>query len=314
MTKQNVKRTILLAIIVLHLGVFSFVYTLGYPTIYVLFVILSTTFGIALLEQSVFETIIAFLASILFIILTVPLLILVARQNLQVFVSQLQTPEVHQSIYLTLYGPTLAATLSLIGGVPIAFLLQRGIPGQSIIESIIDLPLVVPHSVAGLAVLFAFGEGGALPWLSVLRSVPGMILALTFVSAPYAVNSAREALESINTRIEYAARTLGASRYQTFRKITLPLAARGIFTGGILAWARAISEFGAVAIVAYNIQFFYPPAGETVISQHAPVYIYTLYTRGGLQAASSVAILILGITGTLFVILRYGMATEGTWP
>jgi molybdate/tungstate transport system permease protein len=174
----------------------------------------------------------------------------------------------------------------------------------------VDLPLVVPHSVAGIIVLFGFGPRGAFPRLSVLGTLIGAVLAMTFVSAPFAVNSTRDAFESMDPRIEYAARIHGAGPFDTFRRISLPLAARGVLTGGVLAWARAVSEFGAVAIVAYSISFFYPPAGQVVRSAHAPVFIYQEYLTGSLETSGAVAFLLLAVSVAIFLVVR-SVAQDG---
>jgi molybdate/tungstate transport system permease protein len=133
----------------------------------------------------------------------------------------------------------------------------------------------------------------------------GMILAMTFVSAPYAVNTTREAFEAIDDRLEYASRVHGANQWETFRRVTGPLAIRGMITGGVLAWARAVSEFGAVAVVAYSVSFFYPLEGGEVTAQHAPVFVYNTYLQGGLEESGAVAFLLLAVSAVIFLIVRY---------
>ncbi|MFB6109451.1 MAG: ABC transporter permease, partial [Halodesulfurarchaeum sp.] len=211
---------------------------------------------------------------------------------------------------LTIYAPLLAATFALLTGVPLAYLLSRGFPGSAFVQSLVDLPLVVPHSVAGIIILFGFGNGGAFPSLSILGTVVGAVLAMTFVSAPFAVNSAREAFETLDRRIEYAARIHGASSLSAFRRVSLPLAARGILTGGVLAWARSVSEFGAVAVVAYTVEFFYPVAGKKVFSQVAPVFIYKTYLTGSLAESGAVAFILLVVSIAIFAIIR-SIAQDG---
>jgi molybdate/tungstate transport system permease protein len=174
---------------------------------------------------------------------------------------------------------------------------------------------VVPHSVAGILVLFGFGRRGLFPGLEVLTTTTGMVLALAFVSAPYAVNSTREAFEAIDDRLEYAARSHGASPFESFRRVHVPLAARGILTGGLLTWARAVSEFGAVAIVAYSVRFFYPVVWRETVSQHAPVFIFNAYTSAGLAEAGAVSFLLLLLSGTVFFAIRsLAYDDSGDWP
>ena len=131
-----------------------------------------------------------------------------------------------------------------------------------------------------------------------------MVLALTFVSAPYAVNAAREAFEGIDDHLEYAARSHGASPFESFRRVHVPLAFRGIVTGGVLAWARGVSEFGAVAVVAYSVRFFYPFAGGEAVSQHAPVFIFNTYTSAGLAEAGAVSFILLVLSAAVFFVVR----------
>jgi molybdate/tungstate transport system permease protein len=247
----------------------------------------------------------ATLGSVLLIALGLPLAMFVARQNLDVVVEKALDPSVHRMLYLTIYAPLVAALAALVFGVPLAYLLSRGFVGDSLVQSLVDLPLVVPHSVAGLLILFGFGSGAAFPDLPVLTAMPGMILALVFVSAPFAVNIAREAFEAVDPRLEYASRVHGASRAETFRRVNLPLAARGVLTGGVMAWARAVSEFGAVAVVAYQVQFFYPFAWETVTGQHAPIFIFNTYLTGSIVESSAVGFILLAMSVGLFLLVRW---------
>ena len=272
----------------------------------------------------------ATLGTVLLIAVGLPLAGFVARQEFGVVAEKLVQPEVHRMLYLSMYGPLLAALFTLAFGVPLAYLLARGFPGQSLVESLVDLPLIVPHSVAGLLILFGFGEGAAFPSLPILGSMPGLVLAMVFVSAPFAVNLAREAFETIDHRLEYAARIHGASRWEAFRRVDLPLAARGILTGGVMAWARAVSEFGAVAVVAYNVEFFYPSANAlgkiartwnpldpstwelpSQTAQHAPVFIFNTYTAGSLAESSAVGFILLSISVLIFLLVRWLAYDDG---
>jgi molybdate/tungstate transport system permease protein len=278
---------------------------LGHPFRYLSYVVLGTAAAVASVEDGGFTVGAAAVGSVLVVVLGLPLFMFVARQSPAMVVQKATDPEVHRMLYLGVYGPLIAALLSLLFGVPLAYLLAEGFPGQPFVESLVDLPLVVPHSVAGIIVLFGFGRSGAFPGYSVLGSMIGIVLAMAFVSAPYAVNATREAFETIDDRLAYASRIHGASEWETFRRVTGPLALRGMVTGGVLAWARAVSEFGAVAVVAYSVSFFYPPAGERVTSQHAPVFVYNTYLQGGLEESGAVAFLLLAVSALLFLVVRY---------
>ena len=183
---------------------------------------------------------------------------------------------VRDAILLSLQAAAITAGIATVFGVPLAYILARGsFRGRGVIQSVVDLPLVVPHTVAGIALLFLFGRtgwvGGPAAHLGVsfYGSQWGIVAAMLFVSVPFAVNSARVAFEAIDPRLERAARSLGASPWYAFRRVTLPLGLRGVLTGAVLVYARSISEFGAVVIIAY-----YPAT--------APVQIYNLFLQSGL--------------------------------
>ncbi|WP_435155438.1 ABC transporter permease [Haladaptatus sp. DFWS20] len=307
--------TSVLTVITVQLLAFSISFSVGHPELYAVFAILSAGALAFAAGRGTFGILAATLGTVLLVALALPLLMLVARQNPAALLSSATNPSVQRALFLSVYAPLLSALASVALGVPLAVVLARGFPGQALVESLVDLPLVVPHSVAGLAVLFAFGQGGLLPRAKVLGTLFGMVLAMTFVSAPFAVNAAREGFERVDSRIERAARTLGANEWETFRRVTAPLAARSVLTGGVLAWARAVSEFGAVAIVAYSVSVFYPPAMERVSGvQHAPVFIYNTFLSSGLEASGSVATLLLVLCVGLFVLVRSLAYDRGGWP
>ena len=307
-----VRRTpLVIAFVVVQALAFAAAYTAGRPTLYAYFIVGSTAVTAYALDGSSFTVATATAGSLLMVALGLPLFMFVARQTPSLVIEKALNPDVHRVLYLGVYGPLLAALLSLLFGVPLAHLLAKGFFGQPLVESLVDLPLVVPHSVAGIIILFGFGKGGAFPQVSVLGTMVGMVLAMAFVAAPYAVNASREAFEAIDDRLEYASRIHGANKWETFRRVTGPLAVRGMITGGVLAWARAVSEFGAIAVVAYSVKFFYPFAGEKVTAQHAPVFVYNTYLQGGLEESGAVAFLLLAVSAIIFLIVRY-LTDEGT--
>lgn len=307
----SVGRTPLVAaFITVQLLAFTATIILNKPTWYAYFIVGSTATTAYALDGSPFTVATATVGSLLMVVLGLPLFLFIARQSPSLVVAKALNPEVQRVLYLGVYGPLLAALLSLVLGIPLAHLLADGFRGQQLVESLVDLPMVVPHSVAGIIILFGFGQNGAFPQLSVLGTMAGMVLAMTFVAAPYAVNTTREAFETIDERLEYASRIHGANRWETFRRVTGPLAVRGMITGGVLAWARAVSEFGAVAVVAYSVTFFYPVAGKQVTAQHAPVFVYNTYLQGGLGESGAVAFLLLGVSAFIFLVVRY-LTDEG---
>src|SRR6185437_8059316 len=187
--------------------------------------------------------------------------------------------ELRASLGLTAFTATVATLLGVLGGTPIAYLLaRRAFRGRAFVAAVIDLPLVIPHPVAGIALLLVLGRGtpfGAALYAAGLRvtgSVTGIVCAMLFVSAPLYVSAAREAFARIDARYESVARTLGDNGWRAFRRVTLPLAGRGLTAAAIVMWGRAISEFGAIVILTYN------PKVASVLS-------YDRFTSTGLSGA-----------------------------
>jgi molybdate/tungstate transport system permease protein len=206
--------------------------------------------------------------------------------------------EVMDSIGLTLYASLLATSIALLGGIPLAYLLARvDFPGKSFVEGVIDVPIVIPHSAAGIALLMVFGRefflGRAFDSIGIrfTGSVAGIVIAMLFVSVPFLIDAAREGFESVDPRLEKVARTLGATHWQTFWRISLPLAWRGILAGAIMMWARGISEFGAVLILTYHPMV-------------APILIYERFETYGLRYARPAAVLLILVCLLIFAALR----------
>ncbi|WP_088227322.1 ABC transporter permease [Desulfosporosinus sp. FKB] len=237
--------------------------------------------------------------SIILAFTLIPLVNLFLTQPLSSIVNVAGMQDVRASIYLSMITAVITALLAAILGTPLAYLLaRRSFPHQAVIEAIVDLPLAVPHTVAGISLLFIFGRNGPIGriaqhfGLSFWGSSLGIIIGMLFVSSPYMINAAREGFESIDIRLEKAARTLGATPRQVFLHVSLPLSLRSILTGIVLTYARSIAEFGAVIVMAY-----YP--------QTAPVKIYELFLSGGIEQAAAAAALLLLITLSTFVLFRY---------
>ncbi|HXP30260.1 MAG TPA: ABC transporter permease [Stellaceae bacterium] len=239
------------------------------------------------------------LGSLLLALVLLPLISLIATPSLADLIKAARDSEVRNALWLSLAGAMLTALVAGIVGVPLAYLLSRSrFPGRGIVAAIVDIPMSVPHTVAGIALLMVFGRRGiigapaeALFGLRFWATLAGIVVAMLFVSAPYTVNAARLGFEAIDPRLEKVARTLGMGPWQVFLRITLPLAWRGVATGLTLTFARAISEFTAVAILVY-----YPMT--------APVQIYELFLRFGLDTAAAVAVLLLVLALALFIVFR----------
>lgn len=192
--------------------------------------------------------------------LLVPLLALVVRAPWSDLPEQLTSPAVWDALRLSLVCATTATALSLVVGVPLAWLLARtDFPGRSLVRALVTLPLVLPPVVGGVALLLALGRNGIVgqwldEWFGITLpfTTAGVVLAETFVALPFLVISVEGTLRAADPRFEEAAATLGASRFTAFRRVTLPLIAPGVAAGAVLAWARALGEFGATITFAGN--------------------------------------------------------------
>jgi molybdate/tungstate transport system permease protein len=167
--------------------------------------------------------------------------------------------ELRQALLLTGMTATTATVLGVVCGTPVAFLLSRSeFRGRAILSAVLDLPLLIPHPVAGIALLLVLGRDSAVgsallaAGLRVVGSPVGIICAMLFVSAPLYISGAREAFARVDPRYEAVARTLGDDPWRSFRRVTLPLARRGMVAASVVMWARAVSEFGAIVILTYN--------------------------------------------------------------
>jgi len=249
------------------------------------------------------------LGTVLLAIVVLPLLRLALQPSLAGLAAAIDDAEVRQALWLSVAGAFFAALFAALFGIPLAYVLARSkFRGRGLIGAIVDLPLSVPHTVAGIALLMVFGRRGiigepadALLGLRFWATLAGIVVAMVFVSAPYTVNSARIGFQSVDPRLEMVARTLGLGPWQVLWRVTLPLAWHGIATGLTLTFARAISEFSAVVILVY-----YPMT--------APVKIYELFLRFGLDEASAAAVLLLALSLGLFVLFRhfaYGTTIAG---
>lgn len=255
--------------------------------------------------SGLFRAVMWMLSGLLLGFILLPVLRLVATSSVASLGHALAAADTRAALVLSVQDAAITAVLATLLGVPLGYLLARpAFPGRTLVQALVDLPLAVPHTVAGIALLFVFGRTGWIGAPADAAGLPfygtqaGIVVAMLFVSAPFAVNSARVAFEALDPNIERAARSLGATPGQTFRRVSLPLAWRGALTGAVLAYARSISEFGAVVILAY-----YPAT--------APVVIYNLFLSAGLTASASAAVLLLVVALATFLVLR---TLASGWP
>ncbi|WP_431957231.1 molybdate ABC transporter permease subunit [Nocardia lijiangensis] len=234
--------------------------------------------------------------------LLVPLAGLLLRAPWATVPERLFSPEVGEALRLSLFCASLATVVCLILGIPLAWLLARGeVPGQGLIRALVTVPLVLPPVVGGVALLLALGRRGLVgrylyDWFGV--SLPfttaGVVVAEAFVAMPFLVISVEGALRAADPRFEEAAATLGASRWYTFRRVTLPSVLPGVIAGAVLCWARALGEFGATITFAGNF-----PGKTTTM----PLAVY-LALETDPDAAIVLSLVLLVVSVAVLVALR----------
>jgi molybdate transport system permease protein len=231
---------------------------------------------------------------VLIALLGLPLLALVWRAIGKDFFNNALSPTALSALKLSLITSTVSALIAVAAGTPLAYVLARWkFRGKLALELLIDLPVVLPPSVAGLALLIAFGRQGVFGvWLNAIGialpfTTAAVVMAQTFVSAPLFVRSARVGFAEIDKQLEEAATVEGANEWQLFRFIMVPLAGRAFLTGLILTWTRALGEFGATIMFAGNLE------GKT---QTMPLAIYLGFEHGlGVAIALSVMLVVVSI-------------------
>ncbi|MFJ1702836.1 ABC transporter permease [Kitasatospora sp. NPDC088346] len=234
--------------------------------------------------------------------LILPLVGLLVRAPWSSLPEQLTSTEVWEALRLSLVCATSATAISMVLGVPLAWLLARTeIPGRRIVRALVTLPLVLPPVVGGVALLLVLGRNGILGrWLdsafglTLPFTTTGVVLAEAFVAMPFLVISVEGALRAADPRYEEAAATLGASRLTAFRRVTLPLIAPGIGAGAVLAWARALGEFGATITFAGN----FPGRTQTM-----PLAVYLAMERDP-EAAIALSLVLLAVSVAVLAGLR----------
>jgi molybdate transport system permease protein len=207
-----------------------------------------------------------------------------------------------QALGLSMATTAMTMTIVIALGTPLAYLLaRRRFPGAAAIEALVDLPIVLPPAVAGIALLTAFGRNGLVgQWLAqggvtVGFTTTAVVMAQVFVSAPFYVIAARGGFARVDSDVEAAAADLGATPGQVFRTVTLPLIAPSLIAGAVLAWARALGEFGATIMFAGN----FPGVTQTM-----PLAIYGRFGAGDLPSALLLSVVLLGASLIVLVGVR----------
>jgi molybdate transport system permease protein len=234
--------------------------------------------------------------------LVLPLLGLLLRTPWSQLWSRLTEPGVTEALRLSLVSATLATLISLVLGVPLAWVLARSrIRGRSVLRALVTVPLVLPPVVGGVALFLVLGRQGLVGrWLyettglSIPFTTTAVVIAEAFVAMPFLVISVEGALRAADTRFEDAAATLGADRWTTFRRVTLPLVAPGVAAGAVLCWARALGEFGATITFAGN----FPGTTQTM-----PLAVY-LALQQEPEAAIVLSLVLLVVSLATLLLLR----------
>jgi molybdate transport system permease protein len=235
--------------------------------------------------------------------LLLPLLALLVRTPWRSLPDQLTSPEVWQALRLSLLCATAATVVSVVLGVPLAWLLARTeFPGRGFVRALVTLPLVLPPVVGGVALLLALGRNGVVgqwldSWFGITLpfTTAGVVVAEAFVAMPFLVISVEGTLRAADPRYEEAATTLGASRFTAFRRVSLPLIAPGVAAGAVLAWARALGEFGATITFAGNL-----PG----VTQTMPLAIYISQSSGRLDEAIALSLVLVVVSLVVMIFRR----------
>ncbi|HRJ59411.1 MAG TPA: ABC transporter permease [Anaerolineales bacterium] len=253
-----------------------------------------------------FNIVFSALGGLLLLFIVLPLLSILLGTTPETLWLALTDPQVLNSIRLTFSAAAVATLLAIITGVPLAFLLaRRRFRGKRLVEALVNLPIVIPHTAAGVALLLVFGRRGLLgQWLTPLGIVftdnfAGVVVGMLFVSLPFLVNLSRESFALVDEELERVALIDGATPWQAFWYVSLPQAWRGVLAGALMMWARGISEFGAVVILAYHPKI-------------VPVLVFERFEGFGLVAAQPVAALLVLVALATFVFLRLSLLKESS--
>lgn len=235
-------------------------------------------------------------------LLVLPLLGLLWRAPWSGLGRILTTPEVYDALVLSLVCATAATAVSLVVGVPLAWVLARAdVPGVPLLRALVTLPLVLPPVVGGVALLLLLGRNGLLGqwldrWFGVTLpfSTPAVVLAEAFVAMPFLVVAMEGAFRSADQRYDEAAATLGADRLTVLRRVTLPMVRPALVAGSVLCWARALGEFGATVTFAGNLQG---------VTRTMPLAVY-LAMETDPEAALALSLVLLVVSVAVLVVLR----------
>ncbi len=245
-----------------------------------------------------FLYILVFLATIIVLFLSVPLLFMIFGNSPKVLFDTIREQDVVSSIVLTMKASFAATLFVLITGLPLSYIIARhNFFGRSFLEALIDIPIMIPHTAVGIALLMVFGRGSIADGFAALGirfedAQPGIMIAMMFLSATYLINGAKEGFKKVDIKLEKVARTLGANPMQVFLRISIPNARKDIVNGCLMMWGRGLGEFGAVVILVYHPMI-------------TPVLIYDRFTSYGLKSSAPIAAVIIIISIIIFLSVRF---------
>ncbi len=252
------------------------------------------------LSNKITIVILGLIVAVYFLFIALPIVAVFLRIEPSQINSQLQNSQIIEAIQLSLFTSAIATLIAFILGVPTAyFMATRKFHGKTFIDTVIDLPIVLPPAVAGVALLYAFAPKGLLgPVLNIFGiTIPGytiaVIIAETFVASPFLLRSAKTGFENMDRDIINSAKILTDSRLRVFFTVTFPLTIRAIISGTMMTWARAMGEFGATLMFAGNL-----PG----ITQTMPLAIYTqLYSDPSAGVMLSIVLIVISFTVLIIV-------------
>ncbi|HKC75778.1 MAG TPA: ABC transporter permease [Chloroflexota bacterium] len=263
---------------------------------------LTSAWGASGAAARIGQTAVAVLAALLLLFIVLPLVALFLRTTPASLLSGLRDPTAVSALVLSLETTAITLALALVLGTPAAYLLARGqFPGKRLLDSLVDLPIVVPPAVAGVALLMAFGRQGLLgPALNALGihlpfSTAAVVLAQLFVACPYYVRAARAGFLGVDRTLEDASATLGYGGWGTFQRVTVPLTLPALVGGAVLTWARALGEFGATIMFAGNLMG---------VTQTMPLAVYLGLESGDLDGAVALSVLLVLVSLLVLLVVR----------
>lgn len=242
-----------------------------------------------------FKTILTIFSLVIIFFIAYPFFNMIFTADSQEVSKAFMDKEIISSVLLTIRASLWATLGAFLFGIPLSYILARyNFIGKKIIEGIVDIPVIIPHTAAGIALLSVWGRNslfGKTTGISLMGTEIAISIAMGFVSLPFFINSVKNGFKLIDERYEKAAITLGATKLKAFYTIALPMVKKSIISGAIMMWSRGISEFGAVIVLAYH-------------PMTAPVLIFERYESFGLKYAKPAAVILIIICLSIFIILR----------